>query len=86
MVTMDEIDTKGMTLYRERIATLVETSENVGKVIAIDVETGDFEIAEEGLAAGLRLRERLPDASMLCLRIGYNAVYTFGGVLTQTKS
>jgi hypothetical protein len=86
MVTMDEIDTKGMTLYREQIAAKVETGENLGKVIAIDVETGDFEVAEEGLTAGLRLRERRPDASMLCLRIGYNAVYTFGGVLTQTKA
>ena len=86
MLAAEEIDRKGMKLYQEQISAQVEITENMGKVIAIDVESGDFEVAEEGLIAGERLRERHPDASMLCLRIGYNAVYSFGGVLTQTKA
>ncbi|MCX6367712.1 MAG: hypothetical protein NTX57_13540 [Armatimonadetes bacterium] len=86
MLAVEEIDRRGMQLYQEQIASKVDVEENQGKVIAIDVESGDFEVADEGLVAGERLRERHPDASMLCLRIGYNAVYSFGGVLTQTKA
>ena len=86
MITTEEIDRRGMQLYRDKIAPQVDLEENLGRVIAIDVESGDFEVAEEGLIAGERLRVRHPDASMLCLRIGYNAVYSFGGVLTQTKA
>ena len=86
MLAVEEIDRRGMKLYQEQISTQVETAENLGKVIAIDVESGDFEVAGEGLVAGERLRERHPDAAMLCLRIGYNAVYSFGGVLTRTKA
>ena len=86
MLNVTEIDQRGTQLYQEQIRSLVETEENLGKVIAIDVTSGDYEIASEGLIAGERLRERHPDASMLCLRIGYNAVYSFGGVLTQTKA
>jgi hypothetical protein len=86
MIAMEEIDSRGMQLYQEQIASKVDVEENKGKVVAIDVESGDFEVADEGFVAGERLRERHPDASMLCLRIGYNAVYSFGGVLTQTKA
>lgn len=86
MLAVEEIDRKGMQLYQEQISAQVETEENLGKVIAIDTESGDYEIAKEGLIAGTQLRERHPDASILCLRIGYNAVYSFGGVLTKTKA
>ena len=82
----EEIDRRGMELYETTLRSQVETDNNIGKIIVIDIETGDYEIAEEGLTAGRRLQQRHPDAAMLCLRIGYNAVYSFGGILTRTKA
>ena len=80
-----EIAARGQALYDARLRQQVETDENIGKIIVLDVDSGDYEIADEGLTAGHRLKARRPDAALLCLRIGYNAVYSFGGVLTRTK-
>lgn len=64
----------------------VEVEENIGKIIAIDVETGDYEIGDDLLATSLQLKSRHPNAEMWAERIGFNAVYTVGGTLTRTAS
>jgi hypothetical protein len=66
-------------MYDRHIAPIVETDDNIGKIIAIDVDTGDYEIDRDGLTASKRLRARHPDAVILGLRIGYDAVEAFGG-------
>lgn len=79
----DEIALRGDTLY-EQLRPQVETEENIGKLISIDVETGDYEIASDLITAGRRLQARHPNAALIGKRIGYNAVYTVGGTLTRT--
>ncbi len=81
-----EIDQRGQKLYEERIRSLVEKPENIGKQIVIDVETGDFEVDEAGLTASRRLLARHPGAALYGLRIGYNAVYSLGGMLRPTMA
>ena len=51
---------------------------NHGKIVAIDIETGAFEVADEILAATGSLFERLPDAQPWIIRIGHRAVHRFG--------
>lgn len=80
----EEIDRLGEELYEARLRSIVETPENLGREIVIDVETGDYEIDTDGLAASLRLLARHPGAALYGARIGYNAVYTLGGVLEPT--
>ena len=80
----EEIDRRGQNLYDRQIRAQVETPENIGKQIVIDVETGEYAIDEDGLKASRRLMARHPDAALYGLRIGYNAVYTIGGVLSPT--
>jgi hypothetical protein len=75
----EEIHRRGEALYHQRLRRLVETPENVGKEIVIDVETGDYAIDESGLAASHHLLARHPGAALYGLRIGYNAVYALGG-------
>ena len=84
-ISDDEIDQRGQRLYEERIRSLVEKPENIGKQIVIDVVTGDFEVDEDGLTASRRLLARHPGAALYGLRIGYNAVYSLGGVLRPTQ-
>jgi hypothetical protein len=84
-IANEEIDRIGQQLYDQRIRSLVETPSNVGKQIVIDVETGDYEIDDSGLDASRRLQAKHPGASLYGLRIGYNAVYTLGGVLRTTE-
>ena len=48
-----EIDRRGQEAYERYIRGKVETAENIGKQIVIDVETGDYEIDSDGLAASV---------------------------------
>ena len=45
---------------------------------ANDIETGEFELADDTMMATRKLYERLPDAQPWVVRIGYRAVRRFG--------
>ncbi len=83
-LSSEEIDQRGRELYEGKIRSLVETDDNIGKVVSIDVETGDYAIADDLIAAGDQVFARHPGAAMYAARIGYNAVYTLGGTLLRT--
>jgi hypothetical protein len=51
---------------------------NHGRIVAIDIETGAFEVADDTIAATGRLYERVPDAQPWVIRIGRRTVYRFG--------
>lgn len=68
---------RGTAMYDQRVRLQVEAG-NRGKVVALDVDTGDFELAEDTLVASQRLMARRPDAQIWCVRIGYPAVHRFG--------
>jgi hypothetical protein len=80
----EEIGRRGGIIYEQQLRSLLETEDNVGKIVSIDIETGDYEIADDLLTAGRRLQSRRPDAAMYGKRIGYNAVYSLGGSLVRT--
>jgi hypothetical protein len=73
----EELAQRGQALYESSIRQQVETG-NEGKIVAIDIETGDFEVDETVMAATDQLFERQPDAQPWTLRIGHSAVYHFG--------
>ena len=68
---------RGTELYEIQIRSQVETDHH-GQIIAIDIETGAFEIAKNTMLASDRLLEQYPDAQIWCIRIGYPAVHRFG--------
>ena len=80
----------GEEIYERHIRDKVE-KEHVGKVVAIDVDTGcwalgdDRTIPDEDVAVE-RLRAKQPDAvNILCERAGYYALRSFGaGSLRRT--
>lgn len=75
---------RGNEIYETVLRARVETPENIGKQIVVDADSGDYEIGDDGIAISRAVRERHPDARLIGLRIGYNAVYAIGGVLTRT--
>jgi hypothetical protein len=80
-----EIAKRGQAIYDRAIRALVETTDNVGKIISIDIETGNYEIDENLLEASDRLQGQFPDAIIWAQRIGFNAVYAVGGSLTKVE-
>ena len=79
-----EVGKLGRALYEQRLRAMVESAEQIGKEIVIDVDSGDYEIDEDGLRATDRLRARHPDADIYGIRIGYSAVYSLDGPLERT--
>lgn len=79
-----EIGQRARELY-ERLRPDVETAENIGKLIVLEVESGDYEIDEMGIDSSHRLQQRHPGATLYALRIGYEAVAALGGVLERTE-
>jgi hypothetical protein len=77
-----EIARRGQIIY-ESLRGQVETASNIGKIISIDIETGNFEIDDDILRACSRLQKSHPEAILWTERIGFNAVYAVGGALTK---
>ncbi len=73
----EELAQRGQALYDSSIRQQVEAG-NEGKIVAIDLETGAFEVDENIVPATNRLFERYPDAQPWVIRIGHRAVYHFG--------
>lgn len=73
----EEYARRGSQLYEQKVREKVEAG-NRGRIVAIDIDTGAFEVADSGLDAAGRLIGRLPEAQIWCLRIGYPTVRHFG--------
>ena len=75
--SMEEFAQSGQSLYERDIRPRLETG-NKGKIVAIDIETGEYELAEDTLTASDRLYARVPVAQIWCIRIGHRAVHRIG--------
>ena len=65
--------------YRDIRPQVIE--QHRGEFLVLDVESGDYEIDAEHLAAAKRLMARRPNGRRFGFRIGYSAVYSFGGMM-----
>ena len=67
------------------VRSVVETPENIGKLLLLDLSSGDYVIAQDGLgfAASRHLRERHPAAEVFTLRIGYDSTMSFSGSMER---
>jgi hypothetical protein len=77
-----KIARRGQAFYRS-IREKVETRENMGKIISIDINTGNYEIDDNLLESSDRLQREWPEAVIWAERIGFSAVYAVGGTLTK---
>jgi hypothetical protein len=73
----EELAQRGQALYEIGIRQQVEAG-NDGRIVAIDIETGDFEVDDNVVPATNRLFERNPNAQPWVIRIGHRAVDHFG--------
>ena len=68
--TKEEIVQRGKEIYERDIRPLVEAG-NDGRVVAIDVRTSEFELADDAVTSSSQLRARLPEAVVYFMRVGY---------------
>ena len=72
-VKNDDIATVGMAMY-EKMRAEMEANE-WGRMVVIDVNSGDYEVADDDLTATTRLFERRPDAVTWGELVGSPAPY-----------
>jgi hypothetical protein len=81
----EEVGKLAQQLYDHGIRQKVEREENIGKMIIIDIESGDYEVDKNGLKAVNRLEERQPNGRFHGLRIGYKVAYSLGGGMERVS-
>jgi hypothetical protein len=74
----EEFAQRGDALYESEVRAQVEAG-NHGKIVAIDLETGAFEVDASEIKACDRLEASHPDAQIWIVRIGSRHVRRFGG-------
>jgi hypothetical protein len=73
----EEFARRGEEIYQRDIRPHVEP-QDTGKIVAIDIETGAYEVAADTVSASERLFQRLPDAQIWFVRVGHRAVHRIG--------
>lgn len=76
----DEFARRGDAIYESELRAILENG-NEGKFVAIDIETGAYEVAGNELAASDRLLARVPNAQIWLRRIGSRYARHFGSYL-----
>lgn len=78
----EEIGRRGEEVYERSVRAKVEGEAggaNDGRFVVLDVDTGDYELADEAVVATARLRSRRPDAVFYLKRVGHRAAFRMRG-------
>jgi hypothetical protein len=81
--TMEEVAGRAKQFYENGIRQEVEHGENIGQMIVIDAETGEYGIDPSGVETALKLKEKNPVARLFTIRIGYDVAVVFGGEMER---
>jgi hypothetical protein len=68
----DEIARRGREIYETQLRAKLEP-EHTGKYLVIDVDTGEYEMDEDGNMASQRAFQKKPDGVRYGMRIGHRA-------------
>lgn len=75
--SFEDFARRGDEIYETNIKSQVEDS-NRGKIVAIDIDTGAWEMNTSEIIASKRLRTKYPSAQIWFVRIGSRSIRHFG--------
>lgn len=78
----EEIGRIAEDIYQRQIRSQV-FPQHKGEFLILDIDSQDYEIDDNDVAAEKRLRKRRPDGTFFALRIGYSSAYAFGGRMVE---
>ena len=81
----DEIVTRGQEIYETQLRSKLEPA-NLGKFLVIDIETGEYEIDDDDLAASRRASRKHPSGARFGMRIGASFSGTLRPIVTRDNS
>jgi hypothetical protein len=85
LLSREEVARRANQLYESSIRQQVEVEKNIGKMVIIDIETGDYEVDQTGLKAARNLNAKHPYARLFGICIGYNVAASLGGVMERVS-
>jgi len=77
VVTREEIARKGEAIYEQTLRPALEPK-HTGQYLFINVETGEWEVDADQVAAAQRAATRFPGALLYGLKIGFPSVARIG--------
>ena len=77
--TVEEVATRAKKLYTDNIRAIVEHEDNIGKMVVVDAETGEYAVDRSGIHSAIALKAKNPNARLFTIRIGYDVAVAFGG-------
>jgi len=81
----EEFARRGDDIYERELRPLLEAG-NEGKFVAIDIETGAYEIDANELTASDRLLARVPNTQIWLRRLGSHYAHRFGFYSQSTRA
>jgi len=75
--SLDELAKLGKEIFDRQVQPTLRPEDD-GKFVAIDVDTGDYEMGEDDYAAVARLQLRKPLADIWLMCAGYPTTYRMG--------
>ncbi|HUB25679.1 MAG TPA: hypothetical protein VL992_09625 [Tepidisphaeraceae bacterium] len=75
---------RGAAIYEERLRQVLEPVHN-GKYLVIDVETGEYELDADHLAASDRAAAKRPGAPLYATRVGSRSLGRIGGRISPKR-
>ncbi|NJL84618.1 MAG: hypothetical protein HC890_19895 [Chloroflexaceae bacterium] len=82
--SVEEVAQRAKGFYESGIRQQVEQENNLGKMIVIDAETGEYGIDQTGVESALKLKQKNPQARLFTMRIGFDVAVSFGGASERT--
>ncbi|MBH8562741.1 hypothetical protein I8748_11210 [Nostoc sp. CENA67] len=83
LLSREEVGRRAKELYENNIRQQVEREENIGKMVIIDIETGDYAVDKTGIESARYLRNKHPLARFFGIRIGYKVAASFSGEMER---
>jgi hypothetical protein len=84
-----DVVARGKAIYERDIRVKVELPENIGKVLVVDVDTGEYLMgddvnADDDYEVALKAANLYSGHDRFGMRIGYNALDAAGGAIRKT--
>ena len=74
----EEFASRGDALVERKVRPNL-TAADEDKFVAIDIETGEYELDKDEMKAATRLRKRIPDAQIWSVHVTLGYLHRFGG-------
>jgi hypothetical protein len=74
--SLSELVRRGQERYEREVRSQVEAYK--GKMLALDVDSGQYALADDSLSALDQLKAKVPEASVYLVRIGYPTAVQIG--------